>query len=60
VGKPGGKRRLGRQRQRWVHNVKMGLGEMRCGYVDWIGLAQDKDMCSACEIGNEPLDSIKY
>ena len=43
VGKPGGKRPLGRPRRRWVDNIRMGLQEVGCGYVDWIGLAQDRD-----------------
>jgi len=43
VGKPEGKRPLGRPRRRWVGNVKMNLQEVGCGYMDWIGLAQDKD-----------------
>jgi len=38
-----GKRPLGRPRCRWVDNIKMDLQEVGCGYVDWIGLAQDKD-----------------
>jgi hypothetical protein len=42
VGKPEGKRPLGRQRSRWVDNIRMDLGEMGCGDVDWIGLAQDR------------------
>ena len=43
VGKPEGKRPLGRPRRRWVDNIGMDLQEVGCGYVDWIGLAQDKD-----------------
>ena len=43
VGKPEGKRPLGRPRRRWVDNVRMDLQEVGCGYVDWIGLAQDRD-----------------
>jgi hypothetical protein len=43
VGKPEGKRPLGRPRCRWVDNIKMDLGEVGWGYVDWIGLAQDRD-----------------
>ena len=43
VGKPEGKRPLGRPRRRWVHNIGMDLQEMGCGHVDWIGLAQDRD-----------------
>ena len=43
VGKPEGKRQLGRPRRRWVDNIRMALQEVGCGYVDWIGLAQDRD-----------------
>ena len=43
VGKPEGKRPLGRPRRRWVDNITMDLQEVGCGYVDWIGLAQDRD-----------------
>jgi hypothetical protein len=43
VRKPEGKRSPERPRRRWVDNVKMGLGEIGWGGVDWIGLAQDRD-----------------
>jgi len=43
VGKPEGKRPLGRPRRRWEDNIKMNLQEMRCGGMDWIELAQDRD-----------------
>jgi hypothetical protein len=43
VGKPEGKRLLGRPRRRWVDNIKMDLLEIGLGDVDWIGLAQDRD-----------------
>jgi hypothetical protein len=43
VGKPEGKRPLGRPRRRWVYNIRMDLGEVGWGDVDWIGLAQDKN-----------------
>ena len=43
VGKPEGKRPLGRPRRRWVDNITMDLQEVGCGHVDWIGLAQDRD-----------------
>ena len=43
VGKQEGKRPLGRPRRRWVDNIRMDLQEVGCGYVDWIGLAQDRD-----------------
>jgi hypothetical protein len=41
VGKPEGKRPLGRPRRRWVDNIRMDLGEVGWGDVDWIGLAKD-------------------
>jgi hypothetical protein len=43
VGKPEGKRLLGTPRCRWVDNIRMDLGEVGWGEVDWIGLAQDRD-----------------
>ena len=43
VGKPEGKRPLGRPRRRRVNNIRMDLQAVGCGYVDWIGLAQDRD-----------------
>ena len=43
VGKPEGKRPLGRPRRRYVDNIRMDLQEVGCGYMDWIGLAQDRD-----------------
>ena len=43
VGKPEGKRQLGRPRRRWVDNIRMDLGQVGCGCVDWIGLAQERD-----------------
>jgi hypothetical protein len=43
VGKPEGKRPLGRPRRRWVDNIRMDLQEVECGYMDWIGLSQDRD-----------------
>jgi hypothetical protein len=47
VGKPEGKRPLERQRRRWVDNIRMDLGEVGCGDVDWIGLAQDRNRWGA-------------
>ena len=43
VGKPEGKRPLGRPRRRCVDSIRMDLQEVGCGYGDWIGLAQDRD-----------------
>jgi hypothetical protein len=43
VGKPEGKRPLGRPRRRWVDNITMNLGEVGWGDVDWIGLAEDRN-----------------
>jgi hypothetical protein len=42
VGKPGGKRPLGRPRLRWMDNIKIDLLEIGLRVVDWIGLAQDR------------------
>jgi hypothetical protein len=43
VGKPEGKRPLGRPRRRWLDNIRIELGEIDWGRVDRIGLAQDMD-----------------
>jgi len=43
VGKPEGRRPLGRPKRRWVDNIRMDLQEVGCGYKNWIGLAQDRD-----------------
>ena len=43
VGKPEGKRPLGRPRRRWVDNIRTDLHEMGCGCMDWIRLTQDRD-----------------
>jgi hypothetical protein len=42
VGKPEGKRPLGRPRRRWIYNIKMDLLDVGVSVVDWIGLAQDR------------------
>jgi len=39
----GGKELLERPRRRWVDNIRMDLQKVGCGYMDWIGLAQDRD-----------------
>ena len=43
VGKPEGRRPLGRPRRRWAGNIRMALQEVECVCMDWIGLAQDRD-----------------
>ena len=43
VGKTEGKRPLGRPRRRWVDGIRMDLQEVGCRYMDWTGLAQDRD-----------------
>jgi len=43
LGKQEGRRPLGRRRRRWVDNIRMDLQEVGCGYIDRIGLAQDRD-----------------
>jgi hypothetical protein len=47
VGKPEGKRPLGRPRRRWVDNIKMDLRETGWVDMDWIDLAQDRDQWRA-------------
>jgi hypothetical protein len=47
VGKPEGKRPLGRLRRRWEDNIKMDLQELGCGSMDWIELARYRDMWRA-------------
>jgi hypothetical protein len=42
VGKPEGKRPLGRPRHRWIETIKLDLLKIELSVVDWIGLAQDK------------------
>jgi hypothetical protein len=43
VGKPEGRRQLGRPRRRWLDNIRMDLVEVGWGDVDWIGLSQERD-----------------
>jgi hypothetical protein len=43
VGKPKGKRLMGRTRRRWVVNIRNDLQEVGCGYMDWFGLDQVRD-----------------
>jgi hypothetical protein len=59
LGKRDGRRPLRRPRCRWVDNIRMVLQEVECGYMDWIGLAQDRQLADACECGNEPSGSVK-
>jgi hypothetical protein len=47
VGKPKGKRTLGRKRQKWECNIRMDLRETGWEGVDWMHLAQDRDQCRA-------------
>jgi hypothetical protein len=47
VGKPEGKRPLGRPRRRWVDNIRMNFGEVRWDDADWIGLVQDRNRWKA-------------
>jgi len=59
VGKPEGKRPLGRPRRRWVDNIRMDLQEVVVRYMDWIGLAQERQVAVTCECDNEPSGSVK-
>jgi hypothetical protein len=47
VGKPEGKRPVGRLRCRWENNIKMDLREIRSGGINWIDLVQDRDQWRA-------------
>jgi hypothetical protein len=57
VGKPEGRRPLGRPRRRW-EDIKMYLREVGWGGIDWIDLGQDRE-AGSCEYGDEPLGFIK-
>jgi hypothetical protein len=59
VGKPKGKRQLGRPRRRWEDGIIMDLREIGLEGVDWIRLAQDRDrsVVGCCECGDEPSGS---
>jgi hypothetical protein len=58
VGKPEGKRPLGRPRSRWEDGIRMDLREIGLGGVDWILLAEDRDRWRAVsECGDEPSGS---
>jgi hypothetical protein len=59
VGKLEGKRPLGRPWRRWGDNIKMDLQDVVCKYMDWIGLAQDRQVAGTCECGNEHSGSVK-
>jgi hypothetical protein len=58
VGKPEGKRPLGRLRRRWVDNIKIDLREIGWDGMDWIDLAQGP-VEGSCEHGDEPSGSLK-
>ena len=61
VGKPEGKRPLGRLRHRWEDNIKMDLQEDGCGSIDWIELAQDRNRWQTLVNAKiNFLGSIKY
>jgi len=56
----GGKETTRGPRRRSLDNIRMDLQEVGCGYMDWIGLAQNrKQVVDPCECGNEPSGSVK-
>jgi hypothetical protein len=59
VGRPEGKRPLGRPRRRWEDNIKLDLREIGIDGTNWIELAQDSQVAGFCKHGNEPSGSIK-
>jgi hypothetical protein len=59
VGKPEGKRTLGRPRRRWDDKLKVGVKGVGCGSMDCTELAQDRQVAGTCKCGNEPSDCIK-
>jgi hypothetical protein len=59
VGKPEGRRPLGRPRRKWEDNIKMDLREVGWDGADWIDLAQDRDRWRAVLYGDEPSGSMK-
>jgi len=42
-----------------VDNIRLDLQEVGCRYMDWIGMAQDRQVADACEYRNEPSGSVK-
>jgi hypothetical protein len=58
VGRPEGKRPLGRPRRRWESNIKMDLREILIHGTNWIRLGQESPVAGFCEHGNETSGSI--
>jgi len=58
VGKPEGKRSLGKPRRRWEDNIKMDLQEGGGGHGDWMELAQDRQVAGTCGYGEGLSGSI--
>lgn len=59
VGKPEGKRSLGRPRREWANNIKIDLREIRWDGMDWMDLDQDRDQWRAREHVDEPSGCTK-
>jgi hypothetical protein len=59
VRKPERKKPLGIPRRRWEDNIKKDLQEVGCVSMDWVELAQDRQVTGTCKCGNEPSGSIK-
>jgi hypothetical protein len=59
VGKPQGRRPLGKPRRRWKDNIKMDFLEVGCGHGLNRSGSEQTHVAGCCECGNEPSDSIK-
>jgi len=60
VGKPEGRRPLGRRKRRWEDHIKLDPQEVGCGDMDWIYVVQDGyKVAGTCDCGNEPSGSVK-
>lgn len=60
MGRPARKRTVEKPSHRWNYNSKVDLQEVESGVIDWIDLAQDRDVAGSCKSGNKASSSVKY